>query len=452
MQNTFFINIASYRDPELWQTVESIQSKARYPERLKIVICWQYDKDLEPLEVLGYSIQTLAPIAGLEVRQLLGGKSKILLICVPYQQARGVGWARAIAEQLYSNETWYLQLDAHSQASSCWDIRLEHAFDALLDESTKPIISGYPAGYTYQASGQLEYQDKANQVVFNKFTEQGLPTLTAKVLTSLQPIRSSFLAGGFIFTRGEFVTEVGNDKNIFFEGEEICLSLRACSWGYDVFHHPDIFFWHNYHRKDQPRIWKDHHYAAVQRGEVTHTWSAREQRSNRYVLALLGLRATYPEACQPKTLGPYRSLLDFQYQSGLCFQYASCYPQCLPPSFCNYFPPPVDKQTWLCAHQKNHQQSVSLKALLQYNTRCEYPDKLEIHVYDKQQRRLFAGCYFQAEIADVIHHDFYINIAFTSIPLMGPVAIRLAYWRDNLGWEKSIEWPWQEESGLYCVI
>ena len=38
-----FVSIASYRDKELIKTVNSCLSKAKYPENIKIGICWQYD-------------------------------------------------------------------------------------------------------------------------------------------------------------------------------------------------------------------------------------------------------------------------------------------------------------------------------------------------------------------------------------------------------------------------
>jgi hypothetical protein len=44
--NTIFIQIASYRDPQLLPTLKDMLDKADHPENLRVGICWQHsDKD-----------------------------------------------------------------------------------------------------------------------------------------------------------------------------------------------------------------------------------------------------------------------------------------------------------------------------------------------------------------------------------------------------------------------
>ena len=43
--NTIFIQIASYKDPELIPTIKDCISKAKYPDNLSFGICWQHSKD-----------------------------------------------------------------------------------------------------------------------------------------------------------------------------------------------------------------------------------------------------------------------------------------------------------------------------------------------------------------------------------------------------------------------
>ena len=40
--NTIFVQIASYRDPQLIPTIEDMFSNAKYPENLVVGICWQH--------------------------------------------------------------------------------------------------------------------------------------------------------------------------------------------------------------------------------------------------------------------------------------------------------------------------------------------------------------------------------------------------------------------------
>ena len=44
-----FVQIASYRDPELIPTIEDMLAKANNPEALTFGICWQYDSS-EPID------------------------------------------------------------------------------------------------------------------------------------------------------------------------------------------------------------------------------------------------------------------------------------------------------------------------------------------------------------------------------------------------------------------
>jgi hypothetical protein len=45
-KNTIFVQIASYRDPQLLPTLKDMIDKAEHPENLRIGICWQHcDKD-----------------------------------------------------------------------------------------------------------------------------------------------------------------------------------------------------------------------------------------------------------------------------------------------------------------------------------------------------------------------------------------------------------------------
>ena len=41
-KKTIFIQIASYRDPELRNTLKDLFDKAQYPDRLKVCVAWQH--------------------------------------------------------------------------------------------------------------------------------------------------------------------------------------------------------------------------------------------------------------------------------------------------------------------------------------------------------------------------------------------------------------------------
>ena len=71
-------------------------------------------------------------------------------------------------------------------------------------------------------------------------------------------MRARFLAAGFLFTIGSFVEEVPYDPELYFFGEEIAMTLRAYTHGYDLFHPHQVLVWHDYVRSYATRHWDDH--------------------------------------------------------------------------------------------------------------------------------------------------------------------------------------------------
>ena len=41
-KDTIFVQMAAYSDPELIPTVKDLFSQAKYPNRIKVCICWQH--------------------------------------------------------------------------------------------------------------------------------------------------------------------------------------------------------------------------------------------------------------------------------------------------------------------------------------------------------------------------------------------------------------------------
>ncbi|MBT0728003.1 hypothetical protein HGT73_11570 [Rosenbergiella australiborealis] len=447
MDKTLFINIASYRDHELWSTVESLLATASAPDKLHIAICWQDDNDLSAIQQKGWVPVPVSSLAGFPVYRLDGSAALIELIALPYQHAQGVGFARALCDQLYRDEQWFLQIDAHSLFAKDWDARLINTLTGLSQQSAKPLISGYPPSYHVTEAGEIHYGQDVGRVTFNRFTAEKLPTLTSQKLCASQPVKGSFVAAGFIFTQGAFVKEVGNDPTLFFEGEEITLSLRAYSWGYDVFHIPDRLLWHHYTRPTSPKIWEDHSPGAQERGEISVCWLQREAQSQRRVKALLGLVPPSPTDKAAKALGPTRARRQFEYQCGLNFSLASCYAECLAPSFDCDFLPPRDEEEWVNWHRHYYSKPLNLGALLGMPAAHVLPDKLILHLYAQNNTRLAYREFTRAQLGAT-----HIEVSGWSTPNCPPAFLRLASWWQDSGWGNVIQQPWSEDEGPYCLL
>jgi hypothetical protein len=71
------------------------------------------------------------------------------------------------------------------------------------------------------------------------------------------PIPGRFIAAGFIFTQGIFCNEVPYDPQLYFNGEETNLAVRAFSNGYDIFHPHRTLLFHYYTRSKSKKHWND---------------------------------------------------------------------------------------------------------------------------------------------------------------------------------------------------
>lgn len=93
-QETIFIQIASYRDPQLVLTLKDMLEKAKYPENLRVGICWQHCKD-DAWDNLDEYIED----------------KRFRIIDIDYKESKGVCWARNLVQQLYQEEKYTLQLE-----------------------------------------------------------------------------------------------------------------------------------------------------------------------------------------------------------------------------------------------------------------------------------------------------------------------------------------------------
>ena len=99
-ENKIFVQIASYRDPQLVPTIQDMLKKAKYPNNLIFGICWQYDES-EPVD-------------------MFDDNPNFRVAKYHYSESQGLGWARHITNTLYSGETYTLQIDSHHRFVQDW--------------------------------------------------------------------------------------------------------------------------------------------------------------------------------------------------------------------------------------------------------------------------------------------------------------------------------------------
>ena len=112
--DSIFVQIASYRDPELIPTLDDLISKAKYPNNLKICIAHQYSKKDKWDTLTKYKKD-----------------SRFIIIDIPYKESLGVCWARNQIQQHYDGEKYTLQLDSHHRFVRGWDVKLIAMMDFI---------------------------------------------------------------------------------------------------------------------------------------------------------------------------------------------------------------------------------------------------------------------------------------------------------------------------------
>ena len=291
-----FISIASYRDAQLVPTVIDLITKADAPSLLRFGICWQHGDEVTSLP--------------------FEGDPRFRVLDIDWRESRGACWARAEIMKLHQGEQWFLQVDSHCRFAQGWDTRLIRI--AGLTGSSRPILSTYANPFTPQDADSDSREVLAGtplQMAVEAFTDDGIPMLKPLPFpagTFDTALRARFVSAGFLFAPGSFVREVPYDPELYFFGEEISMTLRSWTSGYDLFHPAETIVWHDYIRAYATRHWEDHDPA---KSEKTHTWGELDLRSREKVICLFD-PASKPA---PFGLGTARTLADYEAYAGISF-------------------------------------------------------------------------------------------------------------------------------------
>jgi hypothetical protein len=293
-----FVQIAAYRDPDALPTIVDCLAKAKYPRDLRFGICWQR----------GEREHSLAP---------LRSDSRFRMDEVPWHQSLGLGWARARVQRMYSGEEFTIQLDSHHRFAKHWDAWL---LDSLaLTGSARPIIGSY--GCVFDPNRDTRGSADPFMMVGREFSQSGTIPFAPHVIPGWQelkkPVRARFVSGHFFFTLGSHCEDYKYDPDIYFAGDEISLSIRSFTLGYDLFHPHRGVIWHEYTRKGRPKHWDDH--TMVNKALIEKPWNERDAVSKRRLRKLLREEEN-DEDLQVYDLGSARSHHDYELYAGIDFK------------------------------------------------------------------------------------------------------------------------------------
>jgi hypothetical protein len=234
MNQKIFISIASYRDRLLKNTILEAYNKAKFRNNLVFGVFEQNNIE-DSLNLDDFRF-----------------KDQIRYSRVDYQESKGVCWARKHVQDMYQDEEYYFQIDAHSLFDQNWDEYFINRLEEIRKYHAKPIITAYPHDFEHTTlRPKVNYQPNELLIIWTGeernplFKTMGFCPPWGGFRTSPHmAVHGFYLGACCIFTIGNFVRDVPYDDAIFFGGEEPMLALRAWTHGYNIFHTTNLHLYH----------------------------------------------------------------------------------------------------------------------------------------------------------------------------------------------------------------
>ena len=291
-----FVQIASYRDPQLIPTIENMLENAKRPKNIVIGVARQFH-----------------PEDGFDDLSKYEKDKRFRVLNIPYTESKGVCWARNQVQQLYGGEEYTLQIDSHMRFEKNWDDEMIKMIKQLQKKGyKKPLLTGYVSSFDPD-------NDPAGRVTepwrmsFDRFTPEGVVFFLPETIPGWkeikQPVPARFYSAHYCFTLGQFSTEVQHDPEFYFHGEEISISVRAYTYGYDLFHSHKVLIWHEYTRKGRTKQWDD-----------DKDWHLRNTACHIKNRQLLGVDGEKYDGDYSQWFGSERTVRDYEKYAGILFE------------------------------------------------------------------------------------------------------------------------------------
>ena len=238
IKNTIFISIASYRDDECQNTINSLFENAKYKNNCFVGVCQQNNYDIDDDCLVNSK-----------------WKSNINIMRIPYFEAKGPTYARYLCSGLWNGEEYYLQIDSHSTFIKDWDEKLINMINEIKDKklSLKPVISHYPIDII-----KKDIKDAGVPHIFSaEYNKVGILILSTAIYTNNNNdyLKSYFMSAGMFFCESKFLNEIPFDPTLddLFQGEEILTSVKFYTNGWDVFSPKENILYHEYGRENKAK-------------------------------------------------------------------------------------------------------------------------------------------------------------------------------------------------------
>ena len=298
-----FVHLPAYREPELVPTIKDALAQAKHPERIHFGICRQFN-----------------PEDGFDNVDEFRDDPRFHIYDMPYEQAKGLAYARGVInDQLLTDQEFVLQLDSHHRFTEHWDETLLNWYYQLKDEGYNPLICGYLPYYDPFRDPEGRVQEPWYSEAAAFYPHGTIFIRPTGFYTDWRqfdkPVPARFISGHFCFGPNKWARDVRHDPDIFFAGEEINLTVRSYTHGYDLFHPHRLIIWHATMREERAGklVWDDQH----KRGE--DSWWRENDRGRAKIRKLLRVEDNDFDLTG-YDLGTVRSLQDYEQYAGINFK------------------------------------------------------------------------------------------------------------------------------------
>jgi [Skp1-protein]-hydroxyproline N-acetylglucosaminyltransferase len=244
-----FLSVATYRDENCFNTIYNAYTKAKNPEKLFIGLVQQNCHHNCKSGVLANITMVDVPpdddcyekFCGTDFGKPICANQQVRVLNIDEPESLGPYAARYFASKLWYGESWFMQIDAHMTFATHWD---ETSINMLQKApSNKPILSHYPPSNTYDLDGKkgMPTSRLCGPVFATSDLESQIIRLEgAGVYDKVKldyPSFAPFTAAGYFVAHSNFLHEVPFDPFLpwIFMGEEIIMSSRLWTAGYDIF-------------------------------------------------------------------------------------------------------------------------------------------------------------------------------------------------------------------------
>lgn len=310
LDSAILVEIPSYDDPDVVNTVRSARAMAANPDRVRIAV---YLQDDHPDR-----LAALEAIPGTRVRH-----------CA-LADAPGTCGARYRLCGMREGEDFVLHADSHMRFAAFWDVAVIDQWRSCGTE--KAVLTGYPAPF-----GADLLDRPADDPAFTGMASVGGRLLVPAYFPRHRPEASlrvasvpfdgpgprlgAFVSAGWLFCRGEADEKVPVDPKMNFFGDEMGMCVRYWTHGYDIYQ-PGVACGFHLYADERAKAggYGDAAVRAEGRSAMTEEGIARGEREYRRMEKLLGIYDRPDVDLGRFGLGAERSLEAYQEFCGVDFR------------------------------------------------------------------------------------------------------------------------------------